>query len=138
MKRGNSLKASQLDRKLLQVAVATLNRLYQKDRHEVAAAVRCRNGSIYSGIHIEAKYSGYADICGEVAAICVALADGNSDFASIVAIQKDSRGGYRILPPCGRCRDVISDFSRDTMVLLGEFQNPQKSKISALVPHKPL
>ena len=90
------MKAAQRDRELLQAAVAALNRLYKKDRHEVAAAVRCVNGKVYSGIHIESKHSGYADICAEVAAICVALADGNSDFESIVAIQKDSRRGHRI------------------------------------------
>ena len=132
------MKAAQRDRELLQAAVAAHNQLYKKECHEVAAAVRCVNGKVYSGIHIESKHSGYADICAEVAAICVALADGNSDFESIVAIQKDSRRGHRILPPCGRCRDVISDFGRGTAVLLGEFENPRRGKIAALVPHKPL
>jgi len=55
-------KITNKDRELIQAALETLDRLYKKGRHEVAAAVRSKDGKIYTGIHIEAKYSGYADI----------------------------------------------------------------------------
>ena len=124
------------DKELIQAAIKTLDRLYKKGRHEVAAALRCKDGKVYTGIHIEAKYSGYADICGEVAAICVAVADGQSEFDTIVAVVKDEKGDYIILEPCGRCRDVISDFGMDINVIIGDINSPQKVKIEDLIPHK--
>lgn len=125
------------DKELIQTALDTLERLYKKGRYEVAAAVRTKDGKIYSGIHIEAKYSGYADVCGEVAAISVAVADRQSELDSIVAVAKNEKGEKVILEPCGRCRDVISDFGRDVNVIIGSLDNPTKIKIEELIPYKP-
>ena len=133
-----STKIPQKDRELIQVAVKTLNRLFKRNRHEVAAALRCKDGSVYAGIHIEAKTGGYADVCGEIVAISCALADGQCQFDSIVAVTKGPKGGYRILPPCGRCRDVISDFSGETSVLLGTVQTPKRVRVKHLIPCKPV
>ena len=79
------------DRELIQAALGILDRLYKKGRHEVAAAVRTKDGKIYTGIHIEAKYSGYADVCGEISAIAVAVADGQSELDTIVAVWKNEK-----------------------------------------------
>jgi len=131
------MEITEADKKLIQSAIDTCERLYKKDRHEVAAALRCKNGKVYTAIHIEAIYSGYADVCGEVAVICVAVADDQSEFDTIVAVAKNESGNYKILEPCGRCRDVISDFGRDINVIIGDINNPQKVKVEDLIPHKP-
>jgi cytidine deaminase len=51
----------------------------------------------------------FADVCGEVAAICHAVTHGYRDYEAIVALKATGEGEYRILAPCGRCREVISD-----------------------------
>ena len=55
---------------------------------EVAAALRTTSGSIFTGIHIEASV-GYADVCGEVAAICNMVNAGHRDLEAIVAVAGD-------------------------------------------------
>ena len=66
------------DLELIEHAKEAHRRLYIKDRQEVAAALRTPSGQVFTGIHIEAAV-GFADICGEVAAICHAVAHGCRD-----------------------------------------------------------
>lgn len=122
------------DHELIRAARETLDHLYLEDRHEVSAALRTKKGNIYAGIHIEAKV-GFADVCGEVAAICHAVAHGERDFDAIVAMWRGKKG-YEIPSPCGRCREVISDFGADTWVIIGTPESPYKVRVSELLPLK--
>ena len=123
------------DRELIEVAREARKRLYMEGRHEVAAALRTASGEVFAGIHIEADV-GFADVCGDVAAICHAVAHGHRDIQTIVAL-----GGVpeevEIMPPCGRCREVISDFNRDAWVIVGTLACPYKVGVSELLPLKP-
>jgi cytidine deaminase len=131
----STAKMTDEDYELIDAAKETLDRLYRKDKHEVAAALRTKSSKIYTGIHTEASV-GFADVCGEVAAICHAIAHGESEYQAIVAIWKDPEGSYRLLSPCGRCRELISDFSEDTLIIVGSLDDPYKVKISDLLPMK--
>jgi cytidine deaminase len=122
------------DHALVEAAIETYHRLYVKDRHEVTAALRTRSGNIYTGIHIDASV-GFADVCGEVSAICHALAHGERDYETIVALWR--RGDKFELPsPCGRCRELISDFSKETWVIMGTPEAPYKLRVGELLPLK--
>lgn len=121
---------------LIEAAIETVERLHVPDRHEVGAALRTSNGRIYTGIHVEAAV-GYADVCGEVSAICNAVNHGERDLDAIVAVRKDGTGGYRILPPCGRCREMIADMNREAWVIVGPIDTPYRVAISELLPLKP-
>lgn len=123
------------DRELIEAAIETVERHYAPDRHEVGAALRTANGRIYTGIHIEAAV-GYADVCGEVSAICNAVNHGERDLGAIVAVRGDGKGGYRILPPCGRCREMIADMNGEAWVLVGTVDSPYRVAISELLPLK--
>jgi len=79
------------DRELIDAAHETRKRLYLKGRHEVASALRTTSGEIFAGIHIEADV-GFADVCGEVAAICHALAHGHQDTMSELGDSGESIG----------------------------------------------
>ena len=128
------LEAFDLD--LIEQAKETLRRLWVKDRHEVAAALRTGSGEVFTGIHIEADV-GFADVCGEVAAICHAVAHGYRDFETIVALTGDGSEPVQLMAPCGRCREVISDFNRNAWVIVGTVEQPYKVRISELLPLKP-
>ncbi len=120
---------------LIKAARETADRLYVKDKHEVAAALRTMDGRVFTGIHIEASV-GFADVCGEVAAICTAVSHGCRDFQTIVAIWRDQEGRHHLCSPCGRCREVIRDFNEDAWVIVGSLEEPYKVKVSELLPLK--
>jgi len=124
------------DRELIEAAREARQRLYLKGRHEVAAALCTASGEIFAGIHIEADV-GFADVCGEVAAICHAVARGHRDIATIVALGGGGPNEPEIMAPCGRCREVISDFNRKTWVIVGTLAHPYKVRVLELLPLKP-
>jgi len=126
---------SKEDFELIEAAKEAADRLHVDDFHEVAAALRTKDKRIFTGIHIEASV-GYADVCGEVAAICTAVSHGCRDFETIVAIWGDGKGTYELLSPCGRCREIISDFNKDTRVIVGSLDHPYKVRVSDLLPLK--
>jgi len=123
------------DLELIEAAKEAADRLHVDDVHEVAAALRTKDKKVFTGIHIEASV-GFADVCGEVAAICTAISHGYRDFEAIVAIWGDGKGTYILLSPCRRCREVISDFNKDTWVIVGSLEHPYKVKVSELLPLK--
>jgi cytidine deaminase len=123
------------DQALIKAARETFDRLYVKDKHEVSAALRTLAGKIYTGIHIEASV-GFADVCGEVSAICHALAHGERDYEAIVAMWRTDEGVFELPSPCGRCRELISDFGTDTWVIMGTPEHPFKVRVNDLLPLK--
>jgi cytidine deaminase len=120
---------------LIKIAEAAADRLHVDNVHEVAAALRTTDKRVFTGIHINASV-GFADVCGEVAAICTAISQGYRDFEAIVAIWGDGKGKYELLSPCGRCRELISDFNENTWVIVGSLENPYKVRVSELLPLK--
>lgn len=79
----------------------------------VAAALETEDGSIYSGISIDSACS--LGFCAEHAAVAEMLKEGKSVIKAIVAV--DASGS--IIPPCGRCRELLSQLSnksKDTIV----------------------
>jgi len=126
---------SEEDLELIEAAKEAADQLHVDDVHEVAAALRTKDKKVFTGIHIEASV-GYADVCGEVAAICTAVSHGCRDFETIVAIWGDGKGTYELLSPCGRCREIISDFNKDTGVIVGSLDHPYKVRVSDLLPLK--
>jgi cytidine deaminase len=123
------------DIELIGKAIETADRLYLEDVHEVAAALRTQGGLVFSGIHIEANV-GFADVCGEVAAICTALSSGHRDLETIVAVYRDAQGQHEIMAPCGRCRELITDFNPDCWVIVGSCTRPYKVRAHQLLPLK--
>jgi cytidine deaminase len=71
----------------------------------VGAAIRAANGKIYTGICIDLG-SGLG-FCAEVAAIAEMLKDRQTQIVQAVAVCR--RG---ILPPCGRCREMMAQVDR--------------------------
>jgi cytidine deaminase len=126
---------SDQDIELIGRAIETADRLYLEGVHEVAAALRTQGGLVFSGIHIEANV-GFADVCGEVAAICTALSNGHRDLETIVAVYRDAQGQHEIMAPCGRCRELITDFSPDCWVIVGSCAQPYKVRAHELLPLK--
>lgn len=71
----------------------------------VAAALETDDGKIYSGVSIDSACS--LGFCAEHAAVAEMLKEGRSVIKAIVAV--DASGC--IVPPCGRCRELLSQLS---------------------------
>ena len=132
------------DKDVLKHAVQASDRLYRRGLQEVGAALRTQTGEIFSGIHFETA-TGFANVCGEIAAICCMVAAGQRDLETIAAVWRDPNSQHFLLPPCGRCREVISDFNPQAWVIVTTaddhwavtaIDTPGKVRIANLLPLK--
>lgn len=95
----------------------------------VAAALLTKSGNIYTGVCIETACS--MGFCAEHAAAAAMITAGESEIVKMVAINK--RGN--ILPPCGRCREFISQLN-DENIHADVLVNRKRSlKLSELLPY---
>ncbi len=102
----------------------------------VGAALLTATGKIYTGANIEnASYS--PTICAERAAFFKAVNAGERDFVAIaIAGAKADEEPVGNFPPCGVCRQVMSEFcGPDFMIILGTRENFELVPFSDLMPH---
>ena len=80
-------------------------------------------GKIYRGVCIDTG-SGMG-FCAEHAAVAAMVTARESSIAKVVAVWLDKDGTLFVLPPCGRCREFMSQIDEsnlDTAVVLGRDQ----------------
>ena len=82
------------------------------ENHTVGAAVCCADGSIFCGVNVYAIHGA----CAEQVALGTAITEGQRDFTTIVAVRGEN--GEEIIPPCGNCRQILSDYAPDCGVIL--------------------
>lgn len=80
--------------------------------HTVGSAVRCGNGKIYTGVNVYSLHGA----CAEQVAIGAAITQGEREFETVVAVR--GREGEEIIPPCGNCRQMLSDYMPECEVIL--------------------
>lgn len=131
---------SEADEALVASAVALLDARAVAGRHEVAAALRTRRGAVHRGLHVESSI-GRASVCAEGIAIGAAATAGDTDIDTIVAVLRTGDGGWRVVTPCGLCRELISDYAPGAQVIdydVGRAPAPpvRKVPVAALLPGK--
>ena len=97
---------------------------------DVACALLSRKGNLYLGVCIDTG-SGMG-FCAEHSSIAAMITAGESAIARVVAISGDGK----ILPPCGRCRELMYEIDAsnlaNTEVILAQ---DKTVKLSELLPH---
>ena len=95
---------------LIQTAIKALPGSYVPYSHfHVAAALLCKDQTVYTGINIEnAAYS--PTICAERSAFVRAFNDGKREFEAIVICGGNDGIVSDYCPPCGVCRQVMREF----------------------------
>ena len=90
---------------------------------KVGAAILAENGTIYTGCNIEnASYS--PTNCAERTAIFKAVSEGVTKFKKIAVVGGPNGNLENYCPPCGVCRQVISEFAdQDFELILGTSEN---------------
>src|SRR5215208_2309862 len=94
----------------------------------VASALETASGSVYTGVCIDTACS--LGFCAEHSAIAEMLKARESEIRMIVAVMADGS----IVPPCGRCRELISQVNtrnKGTVVILG---HDRTVRLSELLP----
>jgi cytidine deaminase len=108
-KRGAPRK-SDLDR-LAEFARAVRKNAYAPySRFKVGAAVLAGSGRVYAGANVENASYGLS-ICAERSAVAQAVAAGEKEIIAVAVATSGRTPG----PPCGMCRQVLSEFGAPSM-----------------------
>lgn len=104
----------EIRQKLVQQAIGARRWAYVPYSHyAVGAALLTASGRVYDGVNIEnAAYP--VTVCAERVAIFKAVSEGERQFEAIAVVT--SNGGS----PCGSCRQVLSEFGLDTLVIIAD------------------
>lgn len=117
-------------RKLIQAAQDARQWAYAPySNYRVGAALLSTSGKVYDGVNVEnAAYPN--GICAERVAVFKAISEGEREFTAI-AVVTDNGG-----TPCGACRQVLSEFGLDTILVLadGEGQVTLETTVGDLLP----
>ena len=113
---------------------ARLNSHSPYSNFQVGAALRCKNGKIYTGSNIENH--GIQSICAERTAFVKAISEGDKDFESITIVGSPKGGELEECLPCGYCRQFMSEFiDKDFKILIAYGDKVDEYTISDLLPH---
>lgn len=119
-------------KELLNIARDVANNSYSPySKFRVGASILTKKGNIYKGTNVENRSYG-ATICAERGAISSAISSGENEFIAIAIIGLDSE---EILPPCGICRQIISEFGSNIDIIMANKDMKYKiKKIKDLLP----
>jgi cytidine deaminase len=117
---------------LLEAAREVLTMAYAPySRFRVGAALLTAKGAIFFGANVENASYGLS-LCAERAAIAAAVAaEGPALKIRALAVVCDAPGAC---PPCGACRQVISEFQEDTVIIYPGPEGLVEMDFTALLP----
>ncbi|WP_300601583.1 cytidine deaminase [Niabella sp.] len=95
----------------------------------VGAALETVNGNVYTGISIDTACS--MGFCAEHSAIAEMLKQGEYKIKAMVAVNSNGDA----VPPCGRCRELISQLSSSNLQTIIEVKNGIQVPLSELLPY---
>lgn len=125
------------DDALIDAARVVLLRHYRPFWHTVAAAIRSRDGRIWTGIHLGATV-GRLSICAEAIAIGRAVMDGDGTIDCVVALRHpkpdEAVQEVAVVSPCGACRENITDYDPAALVIVRGPAGLHKLPVRALLP----
>ena len=131
---------SERDQELIVAATDAIRRRYRNDWQEVGAALRTRDGRIYTGVNLDA-YLGRMAVCAEAVALGRAVTDvGETGIETIVAVRHpdahEADQAIVVVSPCGSCRELIWDYDRNARVIVPGSNGPAIVAIGELLPNK--
>ena len=125
------------DHQLVEAARAVLLRHYRPFWHTVGAALRSRDGRIWTGVHLGATV-GRLSICAEAIALGRAVMDGDGTIECAVAVRhpkpEEAVQEIAVVSPCGACRENLTDYDAAALVIISTAAGLQKVPVSTLLP----
>ena len=121
--------------KLVKLAKEMLDFSYSPySEYKVGAALLTKSGKIYLGCNIEnASYS--PTVCAERVAFFKAVSEGEKEFSAI-AIAGGHNGNIEgIFPPCGVCRQVMTEFcDKEFEIILATKEGYESFTLEQILP----
>ncbi|MGW4490734.1 cytidine deaminase family protein [Streptomyces sp. NPDC004376] len=117
-----------VDHELVQAATHIARTRTHGDNHTVTAAGRAPDGRIVTAVN---AYHFTGGPCAELVLIGTAATQGIYALDTIVAVGDRDRG---VIPPCGRCRQVLLDYFPTSHIILGPTDHLHTLPITALLP----
>ena len=100
----------------------------------VGAALLCADGTVYQGCNIENAAYGPTN-CAERTAVFKAVYDGHRDFTAIAVVGGKDGVITGSFPPCGVCRQVMSEFCGDDfMIYMGDAEGYHALSMAEILP----
>lgn len=107
----------------------------------VGAAILASDGNIYTGCNVENGSYGLT-MCAERNALGTAvraIADGRASliraiYVDSLNVSADAKPHLKMIPPCGACRQVISEFGKGGLIFFPGTKGIKTMKISELLP----
>ncbi len=125
------------DHLLVDAARSVLLRHYRPFWHTVAAAIRGRDGRIWTGIHLGATV-GRLSICAEAVALGRVVMDGDATIECVVAMRHpkpdEALQEIAVVSPCGACRENLTDYDPAATVILQGPHGLYKIPVRMLLP----
>ena len=122
MRKGPAKTSAKEREELVRRAVNAKTHAYAPySRFRVGAALLTEDGEMFEGCNVEnSSYS--LTICAERNAVFQAVMSGKTLFRSIAIASDD----HAFLPPCGACRQVLSEFSPSMEIILTNAEHKMK------------
>lgn len=98
-------------------------------RFKVGAALKTRSGKVYTGTNVENASYGLT-VCAERVAVYKAVSEGEREFETLAVFTEAGE----LTPPCGACRQVLWEFSKNLVVVLANSTGEKILKLSDLFP----
>ncbi|WSQ10692.1 cytidine deaminase [Streptomyces sp. NBC_01231] len=117
-----------IDHELIQAAAHVARTRCRGDNHTMAAAARAHDGRIVTAVN---AYHFTGGPCAELVLLGTAAAQGAYELDTIVAVGDRDRG---VVPPCGRCRQVLVDYFPALKVIVGADDRLRTVPITDLLP----
>ena len=125
------------DSELVEAARLVLARHYRPFWHMVSAALRGRDGRIWTGLHLGATV-GRMQVCAEVTALGRAILEGDGTVECAVALRhpkpEESVRRISVVPPCGACRELLTDYDPGASVIMPGDGGLRRVAIGVLLP----
>lgn len=104
------------------------------DTGDVGSALITSKGNIFQGVSM-GFYCGIGS-CGEYQAIGNMISNGEKVIDTIVAVfQNPKSKKYEIIPPCGKCREMIHQASKKNWNTWVIVSSNKKVKLKELLPY---
>lgn len=125
------------DHDLIEAARSVLRAHYRPFWHMVGAALRGRDGRVWTGVHLGATV-GRLQICAEAIALGRAILEGDGTVDCAVAVRHpkpdETVREIAVVPPCGACREMLTDFDPDAQVIVPTLSGLLRAPIRSLLP----
>ena len=125
------------DLALVEAARAVLIKHYKPFWHMVGAALRTRDGRVFTGVHLGATV-GRLSVCAEAIALGRAVLEGDGTVECAVAVRHPKPGEpvqeIAVVPPCGACREMLTDFDPDADVIVQTPAGLVRMPVRVLLP----